>query len=147
KSKHDIELVVDRLVVKPEIATRLTDSVETALREGKGMMILADGAGEKAYDRFFSAHNACHHCVLSFAELTPHTFSFNSPLGFCQACNGLGSRPEMDPELIVPNPALSIRGGAVSPWANDMSRGEGWTADLVEQLGQAFDIDLDKPWE
>ncbi len=147
KSKHDLELVVDRLVVKPEIRTRLTDSVETALREGKGLMILADGAAEKANDRFFSEHNACHHCGLSFGELSPQSFSFNSPLGFCQACNGLGSRPEMDPELIVPDQSLSIHGGAVAPWASGVTRGEGWTADLVEQLGKAFDIDLDKPWE
>jgi len=147
KSKHDIELVVDRLVVKPEIATRLTDSVETALREGKGLMIVADGAAEKANDRFFSEHNACHHCGLSFTELSPQSFSFNSPLGFCTECNGLGSRPEMDPDLIIPDPSLSIRGGAVAPWASAVARGEGWTAELVEQLAKAFDIDLDKPWE
>ncbi|HEY0840637.1 MAG TPA: excinuclease ABC subunit UvrA, partial [Vulgatibacter sp.] len=147
KAKHDIELVIDRLAVKPEVSTRLTDSVETALREGKGLLIVADAAADKANDRMFSEHNACHACGLSFGELSPQSFSFNSPLGFCQACNGLGSRPEMDPDLIVPDPTISIREGAVAPWASGMSRGEGWTADFVEQLAHAFDVDLDKPWE
>ncbi|AKU90092.1 excinuclease ABC subunit UvrA [Vulgatibacter incomptus] len=147
KAKHDLELVIDRLVVKPEIAARLTDSVETALREGKGLLIVGDAKAEKAGDRFFSEHNACHACGLSFGELTPQSFSFNNPMGFCQACNGLGSRPEMDPDLIIPDPLLSIREGAVAPWASGMSRGEGWTADFVEQLASAFDLDLDKPWE
>ncbi len=147
KSKHDLELVIDRLVVKAEIATRLTDSVETALREGKGLLIVTDAKGDPSTDRIFSEHNACHHCGLSFGELAPQAFSFNSPLGFCQACNGLGSRPEMDPDLIIPDPTLSIREGAVAPWATGMSRGEGWTADFVEQLASAFDLDLQKPWE
>ncbi|HWV37006.1 MAG TPA: excinuclease ABC subunit UvrA [Vulgatibacter sp.] len=147
KAKHDIELVIDRLAVKPEVAVRLTDSVETALREGKGLLIVTDAAADRASDRMFSEHNACHACGLSFGELSPQSFSFNSPLGFCQACNGLGSRPEMDPDLIVPDPTISIREGAVAPWASGMSRGEGWTADFVEQLARAFSIDLDRPWE
>jgi len=147
KAKHNLELVIDRLVVKEGIETRLTDSVETSLREGKGLLILADAKADPAADRIFSEHNACHHCGLSFGELTPAAFSFNSPLGFCNTCNGLGSMPEMDPDLIIPDPTLSIRGGAVAPWANGMSRGEGWTADFVEQLAHAFDIDLDKPFE
>ena len=147
KSKHDLELVIDRLVVKPEIKTRLTDSVESALREGKGLLIVADGAGDKKADRFFSEHNACHHCGLSFGELSPQSFSFNSPLGFCTACNGLGARPEMDPDRIVPDPTLSIGEGAVEPWAGALSRGEGWTTEFVHQLASAFKVDLEKPWE
>lgn len=147
KLRHDLELVIDRLVVKKDITNRLTDSVETALREGKGLLIVTDAKADPASDRIFSEHNACHSCGLSFGELSPASFSFNSPLGLCQTCNGLGARPEMDPDLIVPDPSLSIRGGAVSPWASGMARGEGWTADFVEQLAYAFDLDLDKPWE
>src|SRR5512138_1913872 len=157
KLKHDIELVVDRLVVKDGIRQRLTDSVETALREGKGTLVVADadkeqkvGPGDpeayKKHDRFFSEQNACHACGLSFGELTPPVFSFNSPLGFCPDCQGLGTRAEMDPELIVPDPSLTIREGAVDPWASGMERGEGWTFEFVEHLSRSLKIDLDTPW-
>src|SRR5688500_13208581 len=81
KSKHDIELVIDRLVLKGEVKNRLTDSVETALREGKGVLTLTDEHGAKASDKVMSELNACHHCALSFGELTPASFSFNNPLG------------------------------------------------------------------
>src|SRR5512140_3662330 len=158
KLKHDIELVVDRIVVKPDVRTRLTDSVETALREGKGTLIVADAAREqtvgpgvdpeeyKKHDRFFSEHNACPVCGLSFGELVPQAFSFNSPLGSCPDCQGLGTRAEMDPDLIIPDPTLTIRQGAVEPWASGMERGEGWTFEFVEHLSRALGIDLDTPW-
>src|SRR5512133_3743332 len=148
KLKHDIELIVDRIVVKPDVRTRLTDSVETALREGNGTLIVADAAREqkvgpgvdpeeyKKHDRFFSEHNACHVCGLSF----------NSPLGSCPECQGLGTRAEMDPDLIIPDPSLTIRQGAVDPWATGMERGEGWTFEFVEHLSRALGIDLDTPW-
>jgi len=144
KTKHSIEVVVDRLVLKPELRSRLTDSVETALREGKGVLMLTDESGGNP--RVMSELNACHHCGLSFGELTPAHFSFNNPLGMCADCNGLGTKPEMDPDLIVPDPARTIREGAVEPWSSGMVRGEGWTAEFVEQLAKAFDIDLDVPW-
>src|SRR5512147_5729 len=147
KLKHDIELVVDRLVVKEGIRSRLTDSIETALKEGKGTLV---GAGDpeeyKRHDRFFSETNACHACGLSFGELAPQNFSFNSPLGSCPDCQGLGTRAEMDPDLIVPDPSLTIREGAVEPWASGMERGEGWTFEFVEHLSRALRIDLDTPW-
>jgi excinuclease ABC subunit A len=157
KLKHDIELVVDRLVVKPDIRGRLTDSVETALREGKGTLIVADAVREqkvgpgdpeeyKRHDRFFSELNACHACGRSFGELVPQSFSFNSPLGSCPDCQGLGTRAEMDPDLIVPDPSLTIRQGAVDPWASGMERGEGWTFEFVEHLSRSLGIDLDAPW-
>ncbi|HYR56170.1 MAG TPA: excinuclease ABC subunit UvrA [Myxococcaceae bacterium] len=147
KSKHDIELVVDRLVLKPEVRSRLTDSVETALKEGKGVLIVTDEAGSKSSDRVMSELNACHSCGLSFPELTPASFSFNNPLGMCEDCNGLGTRPEMDADLIVPDRTRSIREGAIEPWASGMHRGEGWTAEFVDQLARAFKIDLDVPYE
>ena len=132
KAKHSIEVVVDRLVLKPELRSRLTDSVETALREGKGVLLLTDENGGNP--RVMSELNACHHCGLSFGELTPAHFSFNNPLGMCPDCNGLGTKPEMDPDLIVPDPSRTIREGAVEPWSSGMVRGEGWTAEFVEQL-------------
>jgi excinuclease ABC subunit A len=158
KLKHDIELVIDRLVVKDDIKSRLTDSVETALREGKGTLIVADAANEqrvgpgidpeeyKKHDRFYSEHNACHACGVSFSDLAPQNFSFNSPLGSCSECQGLGTRPEMDPDLIIPDPSLTIREGAVDPWASGMERGEGWTFEFVEHLSRSLGIDLDTPW-
>jgi excinuclease ABC subunit A len=146
KSKHDIALVIDRVTLKPEGKQRLTDSVETALREGKGKLILADETGNPASDRIMSEHNACDTCGMSFAELTPAAFSFNNPVGMCPDCSGLGTKAEMDPERIVPDGARTIREGAVEPWASGMNRGEGWTADFVESLTQAFGIDLDTPY-
>ncbi|MCK8496340.1 MULTISPECIES: excinuclease ABC subunit UvrA [Myxococcus] len=146
KSKHDIELVIDRLVLKADIKTRLTDSVETALREGKGTLIITNESGAASADRVMSELNACPACGISFGDLTPASFSFNNPLGMCTDCNGLGTRPEMDPDLIVPDPSRSIRDGAIEPWANGMNRGEGWTADFVESLSKAFKIDLDVPY-
>ena len=158
KLKHDIELVVDRLVVKDGIRSRLTDSVETALREGKGTLVVAEADKEqkvgpgidpeeyKKHDRFYSELNACHACGLSFGELAPQSFSFNSPLGSCPDCQGLGTRAEMDADLIVPDPSLTIREGAVEPWASGMERGEGWTFEFVEHLSRSLHIDLDTPW-
>ncbi len=157
KLKHDIELVIDRLIVKPDIRSRLTDSVETALREGKGTLIVADAGREqkvgpgdpeeyKKHDRFFSELNACHACGRSFGELVPQGFSFNSPLGSCPDCQGLGTRAEMDPDLIIPDPSLTVRQGAVDPWATGMEKGEGWTFEFVEHLSRSLAIDLDVPW-
>ncbi len=147
KSKHDLELVIDRLVLKPDIAPRLTDSVENALKEGKGVLIVTDETGARASDRTMSELNACHHCGLSFPDLTPASFSFNNPVGMCTDCSGLGTRPEMDPDLIVPDKTRSIKDGAVEVWASGVTRGEGWTADLVDTLSRAFGIDLETPWE
>jgi excinuclease ABC subunit A len=158
KLKHDIELVVDRLVVKEGIGGRLTDSVETALREGKGTLIVADADKEqkvgpgidpeeyKKHDRFFSELNACPTCGISFGELAPQAFSFNSPQGSCTECQGLGTRAEMDADLIIPDPSRTIRDGAVEPWASGMERGEGWTFEFVEHLSRSLGIDLDTPW-
>jgi excinuclease ABC subunit A len=158
KLKHDVELVVDRVVVKEGVRPRLTDSVETALREGKGTLIVAEADKEqkvgpgidpeeyKRHDRFYSELNACHACGLSFGELAPQNFSFNSPLGSCPDCQGLGTRAEMDPDLIIPDPSLTIREGAVEPWASGMERGEGWTFEFVEHLSRALRLDLDTPW-
>ena len=147
KVKHDLELVIDRLVIKEGLGNRLTDSVETSLREGKGLLIIGSADGNREKDRVMSELLACIQDGISFNELTPQVFSFNNPLGMCVECNGLGTRAEMDADLVVPNPTLSIREGAVEPWASGMARGDGWTADLVNELARAGKINLDKPWK
>jgi excinuclease ABC subunit A len=123
---HTIEVVVDRLVARPGIAERLTDSLETALRLADGVveiqLVPREGetiAGEEVLT--FSQHLACPACGLSFEELAPRNFSFNSPYGACPRCDGLGTRFEVDPELVVPNPDLSLAEGAVAPWAGARS--------------------------
>jgi len=145
RRKHTVETVVDRVVVRrdPRTLARLTDSVETALELGDGMLIAsADGGG----DRVFSEKMACPDCGLSFPELTPQSFSFNSPQGMCVACNGLGSRVEIDPDLVVPDDSLSLDEGAIRPWGPGVSDKTGWVhgfrGQIVEQLG----IDPDLPW-
>jgi excinuclease ABC subunit A len=143
KSKHDIDIVVDRIKIDPESRARLTDSVETALREGEGKLVALNSKDEETA---YSEKSACPKCGMSFQELSPLAFSFNSPMGFCADCNGLGSRPEMDPELVVPNPDLSIKDGAIQPWAAAVSRGEGWTASEVDWVMRLLKIKLTTPW-
>jgi excinuclease ABC subunit A len=141
KNKHDIELVVDRLTVEPTSRSRLAEAVELGLREGKGeLLVELEG---KAPLRFSSARSCCGQ---SYPEPTPQSFSFNSPLGMCSACNGLGTRTEIDPELVVPDPKLSIRKGAIAPWATSMERGDGWTFRTIEGLAKATGVDLDVPF-
>ena len=111
--KHNIELVVDRLVIRDGIRTRLADSVETALRFGEGLMIALIGAEEQIFSERFS----CPDCNISYPEIEPRLFSFNSPVGACPACDGLGRKTVFDPELVVPNDNLSAADGAIEPWA------------------------------
>jgi len=143
KKKHSIEAVVDRLVAKPGIEQRLHDSVETALRHGEGIVIAAP---EGEPERVMSQHRACHHCGISFPEPTPQLFSFNSPQGMCPECSGLGTRMEMDPELVVPNPELSINEGAVKP-LGAVGEGTSWGTDVVRAVARERGIDLDRPWK
>ena len=144
QKKHSIELVIDRLSIHAGDKGRLTDSVETALREGKGKLMV-EVAGEKV-PRVYSESNACSKCGIGFPELSPQSFSFNSPLGMCVTCNGLGERQAADPDLIVPDEKLSIREGAVAVWGESIAKDSGWTTNIVKALAKAFKIDLDKPW-
>jgi excinuclease ABC subunit A len=141
KKKHSVELVVDRLVVRAAERARLAEAVELGLREGKGNLVVEDAGGGQTS---FSEALAC--CGIAFPELSPQSFSFNSPLGMCLSCNGLGQREIVDPRLVVPDPSLSIRDGAIAPWAPAMARGEGWTARIVDGVSRAFKVDLDMPW-
>jgi excinuclease ABC subunit A len=141
KKKHTIHLVVDRITVRAEERARVGEAVELALREGKGEVHVAIEGGET---RIYSESRSC--CGVAFPELSPQSFSFNSPLGMCPACTGLGKRDEVDPALVIPDPSLSIRGGAIAPWATAMAKGEGWTARIVDGVAKAFKVDLDMPW-
>ena len=144
QKKHSIELVIDRLTINAADRGRLTDSVETAVREGKGKLMV-DVAGERT-PRTYSEDNACAKCGIGFPELSPQSFSFNSPLGMCVTCNGLGERMSADPELIVPDETKSIKDGAVAVWGDSMAKDSGWTANIVKSIAKAFKIDLTKPW-
>ncbi len=142
RKKHTVEAVIDRIVVKSGIESRVTDSVETALRVGQGTLIVhVDDA-----DRMFTESAACKRCRISFPELTPQAFSFNSPQGMCSDCNGLGTRFEFDPELIVPDDSLSIEQGAIKPWGENTSQKTGWGANYRRQLMEQLGIDGSKPW-
>ncbi|MBI3322221.1 MAG: excinuclease ABC subunit UvrA [Candidatus Omnitrophica bacterium] len=113
KRAHTIEVVVDRLTVEPKARQRLTDSVETALKAGKGTVVAAPPKGA---DLLFSEQYACVHCGVSMAEMEPRLFSFNSPYGACPTCHGLGTKPEVDRDLVIPDASKSIAEGALEPW-------------------------------
>lgn len=116
--KHDIDLFIDRIVLKDGIDARLSDSIETALRYSGGLVRIEilDGSGNPKGEEIFSQNFACIDCGISYPEMTPRMFSFNSPYGACPACTGLGTKSFLDPSLIVPNPGLSLREGAIHPW-------------------------------
>ncbi|GIH83426.1 UvrABC system protein A [Planobispora rosea] len=146
--KHDIEVIVDRLAVKESARSRLTGSVETALQLSGGTITLEFvdlPEGDPNRERFYSEHLYCPYDDLSFEELEPRSFSFNSPFGACPECTGLGTRMEVDPELVVPDPEATLGEGALAPWSG------GHTSDyferLVEALGKAMGFNLDTPWE
>ena len=143
--KHNIEVVVDRLVIKagPAFRKRLTDSVETALKYGKGRLIV------HVMDREDIPMNEARSCCgISYPDLDPPLFSFNSPQGMCPECNGLGSVLSMDPDKVVPDPDLSIRQGAVIPWRNYFLKADNnsWGLKKILAMEKHMDLDLDTPW-
>ena len=143
KKKHTIDAVVDRLVAKPDMKQRLTDSVETALRYGQGIVVIAP---EGQPEQVLSEHRACHACGISFPEPSPQLFSFNSPQGMCPECSGLGTRMEMDPDLVIPNPNLTVNEGAVKP-LGAVGEGTSWGTDIVRAVAKERGIDLNKAWK
>ncbi|HMA97545.1 MAG TPA: excinuclease ABC subunit UvrA [Polyangiaceae bacterium] len=143
KRKHTIELVVDRFEPKRVTPQRLADSLETALREGAGSLLVL--RSDDTLVRY-GQRRACHQCGMSLPELSPQTFSFNSPLGMCPTCNGLGMTGEIDPRLLVPDTSKSIRDGAIVPLAGVMARGSGINFGMFEALGREFKVDLNRPW-
>jgi excinuclease ABC subunit A len=143
RKKHHVEVVVDRLVAGSAQKARVTDSVEQALRRGEGTLIAMTDAG----DRVFSENMACAPCGISFPELTPQAFSFNSPQGMCVDCNGLGTRVAFDASLVVPDESLSIDQGAVKPWGKEISEKTSWSGlrtQILRQLGVPFDVPFRK---
>ncbi len=138
--KHDIEVVVDRLAVKPGVKRRLADSVETALRLSGGTLVLED---EEGSETTFSENFACPSCGISFPEVEPRIFSFNSPFGACPTCSGLGYHQEIDPELVVPDPCLSISQGAIAPWSSTSE----YYHQQVGSLSEKYEFSLDTPWQ
>ena len=143
QEKHTIEVVIDRLTAKAESKSRLTDSIETALKLGNGLVLLdfVDAkSGEKEHT--YSEHLACHDCNLSFEELEPRSFSFNSPFGACEECSGIGTKLEVDEELIIPDDSISINEGAIAPWA-----GAEYFLRLLEALALELKFSLDNPWK
>ncbi|WP_044641267.1 excinuclease ABC subunit UvrA [Risungbinella massiliensis] len=139
--KHTIEVVVDRIVVKEGIETRLADSMETALKLSGGEL-LVDVIGEE--ELFFSQNLACPICGYSIAELSPRMFSFNSPFGACTTCDGIGHRMEIDPGLMVPDETLSLAKGAIEPWSSSTST---YYPQLLQAVCKHFEIDYDAPFE
>ena len=146
QEKHSIEVVVDRLTAKAESKTRLTDSIETALRLASGIVVLdfvdAKGADK---ERTYSEHLACHDCELSFEELEPRSFSFNSPFGACAECSGIGTKKEVDLDLIIPDDSISINEGAIAPWSGGQS--SDYFLRLLEALAKDLPFSLDIPWK
>jgi excinuclease ABC subunit A len=142
---HTIEIVVDRLVRRDGIERRLTDSLETALKlaEGVAEVELVGKEGEDSETLTFSQHLACPKCGTSYGEPAPRNFSFNSPYGACETCDGLGTNFEIDPELVVPNPDASINDGAIAPWRSAHTQ---YFTRMLEAVADAYEIDLDAPW-
>ncbi len=143
--KHTIEVVVDRLVAKQGIRRRVADSIETALELAEGVASIAVMTHEGHEElQTFSQKLACTFCGLSFDELAPRNFSFNSPYGACSTCDGLGTRLEVDPDLVIPDPTLSINEGALAPWASNTL--EYWYR-VLEAVGETHGFSLDTPWK
>lgn len=147
KKKHDIDLFVDRLVIKEDLRTRLADSLETVLKKGEGIAkveTVEASAKEKNKEFLFSSNFACIDCGISYPEISPRLFSFNNPFGACPECGGLGNKMYFDPELIVPNPDLSIEEGAIAPW---FSKSASYYPALLQSLAKHYKFKLDIPFK
>ena len=143
--QHKIEVIIDRLVRRDGIERRLTDSLETALKLADGVaeveLIQADGSDSETLT--FSQHLACPKCGTSYDEPAPRNFSFNSPYGACEACDGLGTTFEVDPELVIPDPDQSINGGAIAPWRTSNTQ---YFTRMLEAVAEVYELDLDAPY-
>jgi excinuclease ABC subunit A len=151
--KHDISIVVDRLVMRHDLRKRLADSIETAVAHADGMVDIEEigadtpsgGAGDDAGKvTTYSERFACLNCGTSMPELEPRMFSFNSPHGACPRCTGLGSQMEIDPELIVPDPSLSLGEGAILPWSTSASN---YYEQMTQAIAEKWEVDMDTPWQ
>lgn len=146
--KHNIEAVVDRLVIRydRDFESRLADSVETALELGEGLLIIVYGTDENAKEKIYSEHFACADCGINFEEISPRMFSFNNPHGACPECNGLGSKLEIDPDLVVPDPELSLNDGAILPWSKSKHR-ENYYGQMLRAVADHYGFSMDTPFK
>jgi excinuclease ABC subunit A len=148
--KHDVSIVVDRLVMRHDLRKRLADSIETAVAHADGMVDIEEltpaggTGGEQGKVTTYSERFACLNCGTSMPELEPRMFSFNSPHGACPRCTGLGSQMEIDPELIVPDPSLSLGEGAILPWSTSASN---YYQQMTQAIAEKWEVDMDTPWE
>ncbi len=140
QTKHNIEIVIDRLVIKKGVESRLNEAIETALGEAEGLVLAIIEKNE----RLFSQANACADCGISVGELQPRMFSFNSPFGACPNCHGLGYLQQVDADLIIPDKNISLAQGAVKPWK---AHGEGWRNQQLDGLAKYYHFDLWTPWK
>jgi excinuclease ABC subunit A len=143
QKKHSIEVVVDRLVVKEGMRTRLNDSIETALKLAEGLALIAVEGGEEI---IFSANYSCSDCGISIAELAPRMFSFNNPYGACPVCSGLGTLMKIDPDLVIPDPKVSLYDGAIQAGGWQTSSSDGMAGMFLRSLGKQFGFDIKQPW-
>ncbi|MBI4530659.1 MAG: excinuclease ABC subunit UvrA, partial [Candidatus Latescibacteria bacterium] len=141
QKKHEIDVVVDRLIVGEKITHRLTDSVETALHLSEGIVLIDVLGGAEMQ---FSEKFACIECGISYEEIEPRLFSFNSPYGACPTCSGLGTKLEIDPDLVIPDPSRSINEGAIAPWGIPKGR---WVHYQLHSVADHYGINLDLPFE
>ena len=149
--KHKIDLVVDRLVMGPDIRERLSDSIETALKESRGLVLINRSEG----DHLYSEHHACTHCGTSLPEIEPRMFSFNSPYGACATCDGLGTKLDVDPDLVIPDASISIRDGAIQAWSDPVTTRTnrwkkswaGYYEEILEDVCRRSKIPTNKPWK
>src|ERR687883_1402543 len=144
KFKHTIEVVVDRLTMKPDLRTRLAQSVETAAQLAEGLVAIDIVDDDNPRSLLFSERFACPDHGVSLPELQPRIFSFNSPHGACPRCTGLGAQQEIDPDLLAPPPTLSIGDGALVPWSVGNSS---FYESVIQAIADRYEIDLDKPWQ
>jgi len=142
--KHDLDLIIDRLVIGGDIKKRLTDSVELALKQAAGLVLVNNPDSKE--DTLYSEHFACVHCDISYEDLAPRMFSFNSPYGACPTCDGLGTITKIDPKLLIENDNLSIRDGALIP-LGERQRHEGWNYELLKSVAHEMKFSLSTPWK
>ncbi|MCD4817656.1 MAG: excinuclease ABC subunit UvrA [Candidatus Cloacimonetes bacterium] len=145
KSKHTIEIIVDRIVLKDDIQSRLAESLETALRISGGLIKIDLVDTEES--EILSESNSCARCGISFPDLTPQHFSFNSPIGMCEKCNGLGTTMEFDPDLIIPDKSLSIMKGAVVHWGVLNKKKSSWRLKMLRAIAKKYNFSLKDPWK
>lgn len=141
--KHNIDAVIDRFIIDPENSKRIAESVEQGLNLGEGLVYVLNA--DKKSEQVFSQNFACPECGINLPEISPRSFSFNSPYGACPACTGLGVKLEIDPELVVPNPKLTLAEGAIRPWARTTAR-MGWYTQILVEVGKKYGFSADTPY-